>query len=62
MPSPRDRIEQHNAALPKGANAGISTGQAPLPHGWEMHIAQTGKVYYWNQQSDITQWEVPVLP
>jgi len=31
-----------------------------LPSGWQKVTAADGKVYYWNEQTNVTQWERPV--
>ncbi|CAD7923439.1 unnamed protein product [Amoebophrya sp. A120] len=53
-----------------GENAQVArAGQQPdrlrgveLPKNWEVHVSSDGKIYYVNVISNITQWEVPVLP
>lgn len=39
-----------------------SDEQAELPAGWERVVADDGRVYFWNYETDETSWELPRAP
>ncbi|CAN0401598.1 unnamed protein product, partial [Ascophyllum nodosum] len=39
------------------ATPGSSTGELPLPPGWDKKTTPTGEVYYVNHQTKETTWD-----
>ncbi|KJE90630.1 ubiquitin ligase [Capsaspora owczarzaki ATCC 30864] len=52
-----------SAASPSAASTGTAAGTNtnPLPHGWEQRTSPTGRVYFVNHSTRVTQWEDPRL-
>ena len=40
----------------------IALLDVPLPDGWVEHEADNGQLYYEEESSGVTQWDVPTVP
>lgn len=53
-------LEQANKLPPPPPVAAMPPAAAQLPPGWVSVPAGGDTVYYWNQERNITQWEMPI--
>ena len=62
-PGPRQSVGPLSDASSDGATAAAGTdGALRLSGGWQQFVcAASGKPYYWNDATDVTQWERPTL-